>query len=300
MKFVRTHNSNVFNESMKTEELNSLRILLFSMASVIAFASNSIICRLALREDTIDAGSFTVIRLVSGAVALWLILIISGYRKKTEYQGSWTSASMLFLYAIAFSFAYIELDAGVGALIMFGAVQVTMLLTGLVQGERSDLLQWGGMIAAFSGLVYLVSPGLTAPPFLSSALMLIAGVSWGVYSLRGRGNNNPIAVTTDNFIRTIPFAFIVAVALFPQIQLTTEGFLWAVLSGAVTSGIGYIIWYTALRGLTRTRASVIQLSVPVIAAIGGVILLSEDITLRLVLSAILTLGGIAIVILRKA
>ncbi len=277
----------------------TLKIAILSILALIAFASNSIICRLALREDTIDAGSFTVVRLVSGAVALWIILIMSGYRKKTEYQGSWISASMLFLYAIAFSFAYIELDAGVGALIMFGAVQVTMLLTGLIQGERSDFIQWLGMIAAFAGLVYLVSPGLTAPPILSSAIMIVAGIAWGVYSLRGRGNNNPIAVTTDNFIRTIPFSFIIALVLFPQIQLTTEGFLWAVLSGAVTSGVGYIIWYAALRGLTRTRASVIQLSVPVIAAIGGVILLSEDITLRLVLSAILTLGGIAIVILRK-
>ena len=284
---------------MITSVPDRFRIGIFSFFALIAFASNSIICRLALRGETIDAGSFTVFRLLSGAAALWIILVLSGYRKKPEYEGSWTSASMLFLYAIAFSFAYIELDAGIGALILFGVVQVTMLLAGLIKGERSHPVQWAGVVIAFTGLLYLVSPGLTAPPVMSSGLMAVAGVAWGVYSLRGRGNKHPAAVTTDNFIRTIPFVFITGLLIIPHINLTTAGFTWAVISGAITSGLGYIIWYAALRGLTRTRAAVIQLMVPVIAALGGVLLLSESINLRLILSAILTLGGIALVVLRK-
>lgn len=278
---------------------DKFRIGLLSITALLAFASNSIICRLALRYDTIDAGSFTVVRLLSGAAALWLILVLSGYRKKPEYSGSWTSALMLFLYAIAFSFAYIELDAGIGALILFGAVQVTMLLTGFVKGERSYPVQWTGIAIAFGGLIYLVSPGLTAPPIINASLMAIAGIAWGIYSLRGRGNQHPVAVTTDNFIRTIPFVFIAGLLFIPNIHITQTGFVWAVISGAVTSGVGYIIWYAALRGLTRTRAAVIQLLVPVIAAIGGIMLLSEPVTLRLVLSALLTLGGIALVVVWK-
>ncbi len=276
-----------------------LRIGILSVTALMAFASNSIICRFALRDGAIDASSFSVIRLLSGAVALWVILVLSGYRKKPEYDGSWTSAAMLFLYAFAFSFAYIELNAGIGALILFGAVQITMIFTGTIKGERPHPLQWGGLILALGGLVYLVSPGLTSPPINSSLLMAAAGIAWGVYSLRGRGNKHPVAVTTDNFIRTIPFVFIAGLIFFPQLHLTTSGFVWAVISGALTSGIGYIIWYAALRGLTSIRAAIIQLSVPVIAAFGGVMLLSESITFRLILSAILTLGGVAVAIVIK-
>lgn len=278
---------------------STVKIAILSMLALIAFASNSIICRLALRDDVIDASSFSVIRLLSGAAALWVILYFSGYRKKPEYNGSWTSAIMLFLYAFAFSFAYIELDAGIGALILFGVVQVTMLLTGIVKGERPHPMQYIGLILAIGGLFYLVSPGLGSPPVISSGLMAIAGIGWGVYSLRGRGNNHPMAVTTDNFIRTIPFAVLAGLVFLPQVHITSPGFIWAVISGAITSGIGYIIWYSALRGLTRTRAAIIQLSVPVIAAFGGVILLSEDITLRLILSGLLTLGGVALAIINR-
>jgi len=284
---------------MMHDESNTYRTAIFSIGALIAFASNSIICRLALREEIIDASSFSVIRLISGAAALWLILVVSGYRKNPEYSGSWTSALMLFLYAFAFSFAYIDLDAGIGALILFGVVQLTMLLTGLAKGERPRPVQYIGLILAMSGLVYLVSPGIESPSLFSSGLMAIAGIGWGVYSLRGRGNKHPAAVTTDNFIRTVPFAIMAGLVFLPQLHITTAGFIWAVISGAVTSGIGYIIWYSALRGLTRTRASIIQLSVPVIAAFGGVILLSESITLRLTLAGVLTLGGVALSIYGK-
>jgi len=284
---------------MPRKSSDTIRTGLLSIISLIAFASNSIICRLALRDDVIDASSFSVIRLLSGAIALWIILTLSGYRKKPEYNGSWTSASMLFLYAFAFSFAYIELDAGIGALILFGMVQVTMLLTGIFKGERPNILQWVGMALAFGGLVYLVFPGLTAPPIASSGLMAIAGIAWGVYTLRGRGNKHPVAVTTDNFIRTIPFVFIAGLLSLQYVEISTAGFIWAVISGAITSGLGYIVWYAALQGLTRTRAAIIQLAVPVIAALGGIILLSEDVTVRLFLSAILTLGGIGLAITSK-
>ncbi len=269
------------------------------MLAMIAFASNSIICRLALSDGTIDAGSFSIIRLLSGAAMLWVLLVIRNGKTKTDHSGSWISASMLFLYAFTFSFAYIELNAGTGTLILFGAVQVTMLLTGIVTGERPHPLQWLGLMFALGGMIYLVSPGLEAPSVKSSGLMAIAGIAWGIYSLRGRGNSNPVAVTTDNFIRTTPFVLITVLFVFPQLHITTIGTIWAVISGAVTSGIGYIIWYTALRGLTATRAAIIQLSVPVLAALGGVLLLSEVITPRLVVSAILTLGGITLAIIGR-
>ncbi len=284
---------------MIQDESNTYRTVIFSIAALIAFASNSIICRLALREEVIDASSFSVIRLISGAAALWLILVLSGYRKNPEYNGSWTSALMLFLYAFAFSFAYIDLDAGIGALILFGVVQLTMLLTGLAKGERPRPIQYIGLFLAMGGLVYLIWPGIESPSLHSSGLMAVAGIGWGVYSLRGRGNKLPAAVTTDNFIRTVPFAIMAGLVFLPQLHITTAGFIWAVISGAVTSGIGYIIWYSALRGLTRTRAAIIQLSVPVIAAFGGVILLSESITLRLILAGVLTLGGITLSIYGK-
>lgn len=266
---------------------------------MIAFASNSIICRLALSEDAIDAGSFSIIRLLSGAAMLWIILILRRRKFKTGSNGTWFSASMLFAYAFAFSYAYIDLNAGTGTLLLFGAVQVTMLLTGIVTGERPHPFQWLGLTLALSGMIYMVSPGLTAPPVTGSGLMAAAGIAWGIYSLRGRGNSNPAAVTTDNFIRTIPFVLVAGFFVFPHLHLTPSGTVWAVISGTVTSGIGYIIWYSALRGLTATRAAIIQLSVPVIAAFGGVLLLSELITVRLVISAILTLGGIALAVIGR-
>jgi len=264
-----------------------------------AFAANSVLCRFALGQDSIDPTAFTAVRLLSGALVLSAIFVCRTGRKTSSGRGSWLAAAMLFLYAISFSFAYVSLTTGTGALILFGAVQITMIVLTLISGEQLRLAEWLGLTMAFGGLVYLVLPGVTAPSLSGFLLMALAGGAWGVYTLRGRGSKNPLADTAFNFIRSVPLVIIPVLAAFPKMQVTNEGILLAALSGGVTSGIGYAIWYTALRGLTATLAAVVQLSVPIIAATGGVIVMSEQITLRLILSAFLTLGGILIVILGK-
>ncbi len=263
--------------------------------ALIAFAANSVLCRLALGGGSIDAASFTSVRLISGAVTLFLIALI--LKKRAVWrQGRWISAAMLFVYAVAFSFAYLSLSAGTGALILFGAVQATMILAGLMSGERPGAREWGGVAVAVAGVVYLVSPGLTAPSPVGSALMALAGIGWGAYSLLGRGTKSPLADTTSNFLRTVPAAICVSLASIGHVHLSTNGVLLACASGAVASGVGYAIWYSALRGLTATRAATVQLSVPVIAALGGVIFLSEAITARLVVAAVLILGGVGVAV----
>ncbi len=263
--------------------------------ALIAFAANSVLCRLALGGGSIDAASFTSVRLISGAVTLFLIALI--LKKRAVWrQGRWISAAMLFVYAVAFSFAYLSLSAGTGALILFGAVQATMILAGLMSGERPGAREWGGVAVAVAGVVYLVSPGLTAPSPVGSALMALAGIGWGAYSLLGRGTKSPLADTTSNFLRTVPAAICVSLASIGHVHLSTNGVLLACASGAVASGVGYAIWYSALRGLTATRAATVQLSVPVIAALGGVIFLFEAITTRLVVSAVLILGGVGVAV----
>ena len=263
--------------------------------ALIAFAANSVLCRLALGGGSIDAASFTSVRLISGAVTLFLIALI--LKKRAVWrQGRWISAAMLFVYAVAFSFAYLSLSAGTGALILFGAVQATMILAGLMSGERPGAREWGGVAVAVAGVVYLVSPGLTAPSPVGSALMALAGIGWGAYSLLGRGTKSPLADTTSNFLRTVPAAICVSLASIGHVHLSTNGVLLACASGAVASGVGYTIWYSALRGLTATRAATVQLSVPVIAALGGVIFLFEAITTRLVVSAVLILGGVGVAV----
>ncbi|HET8649628.1 MAG TPA: DMT family transporter, partial [Gemmatimonadales bacterium] len=207
---------------------------------------------------------------------------------------AWGSAAFLFLYAVPFSFAFVNLSTGTGALLLFGGVQVTMMMGAVWRGERPGLLQWVGLSIAFGGLVYLVSPGISAPAPLAAVLMLLAGFAWGTYSLRGRGVANPLAATAGNFIRTMPMAAALAVVVFPFLRIHLAGAIWAVISGAVTSGLGYAIWYTALRGLSRSAASIVQLSVPLLAALGGVLFLSEAVTLRLVIAGCLVLGGIAL------
>jgi drug/metabolite transporter (DMT)-like permease len=269
---------------------------LYTSLTMIAFASNSILNRLALGQGSIDAVSYTTIRLIAGAVTLWLISFLQRNNVGPRVRGNWTSAAMLFIYAIAFSLAYLSLTAGTGALILFGTVQVTMILVALRSGERPQLLEWLGVLLALSGLVYLVMPGLEAPSLPGSALMLLAGIAWGVYSLRGRGTGSPLADTTGNFIRAVPLIVLVRLITLNGVQLSQSGILLAVLSGAVASGVGYVIWYAALRGLTATRAAIVQLSVPVIAAWGGVVLLAEDTSLRLILAGTFILGGIALAI----
>jgi drug/metabolite transporter (DMT)-like permease len=273
------------------------RTIILTMLAMIAFAGNSLLCRAALKHTTIDAASFTTIRLISGAMMLWLVVRISrGTRTGT---GNWPSALALFAYAAGFSFAYVSLPAATGALLLFGAVQATMIGHGIWAGERLLKLQLAGLLLALTGLVGLLLPGLSAPPVIGSLLMLGAGVAWGVYSLRGRGAGDPIGVTAGNFLRAVPVAAALSVLLVDRASLDSAGFWYAVASGALASGIGYSIWYTALPALKAAKAATVQLSVPVIAAAGGIVFLGEPLTLRLALSSAAILGGIALVILEK-
>jgi drug/metabolite transporter (DMT)-like permease len=270
------------------------RTPLLTVLAMIAFAANSLLCRLALKETSIDAATFTTLRLLAGAVALYLL--VGRRRTSGPAQGGWISAVSLFVYAITFSFAYVSLSVATGALLAFGAVQAGMIFWGLRSGERLNLLQTAGLLLAIGGLVYLVLPGLESPPLLGSLLMFAAGIAWAVYSLRGRGVTEPAAATAANFLRATPLAVAVSVAALPWAHFDTRGALYAMLSGAVASGMGYIVWYSALPGLTATRASIVQLSVPVIAALSGVILLDEAVSLHLILSSLTILGGIALVV----
>ena len=271
-----------------------LQTILLTTLAMIAFASNSLLNRFALGQNAIDAVSYTTVRLVSGAVMLF---IIAGLQRKPNspiLRGSWNSAAFLFLYAITFSFAYLSLSTGTGALILFGSVQITMIIVALRSGERPGPLEWIGLFMALGGLVYLVFPGLTAPSPLGSTLMTIAGIAWGFYTLRGRGSQNPLWDTAGNFVYSVPMILVILLVSLRNISITPIGILYASLSGALASGVGYAIWYAALRGLTTTRAATVQLSVPIIAAFGGVILLSEHLSARLVIAGILILGGIAL------
>jgi drug/metabolite transporter (DMT)-like permease len=277
-----------------------MKVIVYTSFALVAFAFNSILCRLALGAEAIDAASFTTVRLVSGAIVLFLINSFA--RKKdaaAKSGGNWFSAFFLFAYAICFSLAYINLTTATGALVLFGSVQMTMICAALVTGERPQMMEWLGLFLALGGLVYLVFPGLSAPPLSSSALMMSAGIAWGFYTLRGRGSVNPLADTAGNFLRSVPMIIWAALPFVYQIHLSTKGIVFAVLSGAIASGIGYSIWYAALKYHTATRAAILQLSVPALAAIGGVIFLSEIISARLLLASALILGGIALAILGK-
>ena len=270
------------------------RILLLTTLAMLAFAGNSLLCRLALRETQIDAASFTAIRLLCGAVTLWSLLKLR--QGKQPLAGNWTGALALFTYAAAFSFAYLQLDTGVGALLLFGAVQLSMLLWGWLRGERLGLAASLGTALAAAGLLALLLPGASAPPLLAALLMLLAGIAWGAYSLLGRGQGSPLAVTAGNFMRATPLALLLATLLLGQLDWDGPGLLYALLSGALTSGIGYAIWYSALPGLRASQAATVQLSVPILAALGGSLLLGEALSVRLMLSSVAVLGGIALVL----
>ena len=273
------------------------RVALFTALAMLAFAGNSLLCRLALRDTSIDAASFTAIRIVAGAVALALIVRMRDGRQ--ALGGSWLSALALFAYAAGFSYAYLGLTAGTGALLLFGAVQATMIGRGLATGERLGAWQTVGLALALAGLVALLLPGLAAPPVLNAALMIGAGIAWGVYSLRGRGKGDPTRETAGNFVRAVAFSIVLAAAGLPWASLDGMGIAYAIASGAFTSGVGYAIWYTALKGLQATHAATVQLSVPAITAFGAVMLLGESLTLRLVGASVAILGGIALVILAR-
>jgi drug/metabolite transporter (DMT)-like permease len=295
--------------------------------AMIAFASNSLLCRAALRDTGIDAASFTFIRIFSGALALWLIMqsrrklmvdraaspVVESFSSGTSLvtrhlslaSGNWPSAFALFAYAAAFSFAYNTLSAGTGALLLFGAVQATMILWGFGKGERLRAIQILGLLVALAGLIVLVFPGLSAPPLIGSILMLSAGVAWGVYSLRGKikGQSGPdgdvIGATAGNFLRAVPFAALVSIVMIRQARVDSLGMIYAFISGAITSGLGYVIWYAALSDLKAASAATVQLSVPVLAATGGILLLSEPVTLRYIIASVATLGGIFLVVIER-
>lgn len=272
-----------------------MRTFLLTGLALVAFAANSVLCRLALGRESIDPASFTTVRLGSGALTLFIISRFRGAKLRPN-RDNWISPVMLFLYAIAFSFAYVNLSAGTGALILFGSVQATMILSALRSGERPHRLEWTGLLLALSGLVYLVFPGLAAPSFTGSLLMATAGVGWGIYTLRGRNAADPLAATALNFARTVPLVLGASVLGFSRIQISGTGILWAVMSGALASALGYVVWYAALKGLTATHAATVQLAVPILAALGGVVFLSETISLRLLFSSFLILGGIGLAV----
>ncbi|HMT08200.1 MAG TPA: DMT family transporter [Pyrinomonadaceae bacterium] len=299
-----------------------MKPLFYTTFALVAFAFNSILCRLALRGDEADAAGFTALRLAAGAVALvaisWslnrgrnltgsegVLDVSSAHAKNTlptgrvSALGSWLSSLFLFAYAVCFSFAYLNLTAATGALILFGSVQMSMIALAIGKGERPTMFEWCGLVVAVAGLVYLVLPGLEAPPLTSSLLMAAAGMAWAIYSHRGKGTTDAIADTTGNFVRTLPFAAILAVVFIPNLNLTPRGFILAIISGAVTSGVGYVFWYAALKYHSSTRAAVLQLSVPVIAAVIAIVWLGESMTTTLVVASALILGGIGLTIAGK-
>lgn len=279
-----------------------------TLFALVAFAANSILCRLALRPGAIDAATFTATRLASGAVMLAALTAVTrqsarsggaasrGARSSASHAGSWTSALLLFLYAMPFSLAYVSLGVATGALILFLSVQATMLLGAILTGERIHWLEVLGVAVALTGLVDLMSPGLSAPPLAGAALMAVAGIAWGLYSLRGRRSTDPIGETAINFTRSVPFALLGLALAAPlgAIHLTQRGVALACASGVLASGAGYAAWFAALPTLKALRAAALQLTVPVIAAVAGVLLLGERATPRLVVSTALILGGVGL------
>ena len=280
-----------------------IKTILFTGLALIAFAANSVLCRLALGGSAIDASTFTIVRLLSGVIVLTVILNISKINTNSNSspstKGSWPASIALFLYAITFSFAYVTLETATGALILFGSVQITMILLSIFSGNRLHISEWVGMAIAFAGFVYLILPGVTTPSVIGFFLMTVSGIAWGVYTLKGRGSKSPIMDTAYNFLRTIPFVIILAIITMKYAHYSSEGILLAALSGGIASGIGYMIWYIALSGLSVTQAAVLQLLVPVIAAVGGIIFVSESISLRLAVSSTMILGGILMVVLGR-
>jgi drug/metabolite transporter (DMT)-like permease len=276
-----------------------LQIFLLTALTMIAFAANSVLARAALLTTAIDPASYTLIRLASGAAALGVIALMGSNRTERR-GGNWSSAAALFGYAAAFSFAYLQLPSGTGALVLFASVQITMIGWGLWRGDRPSAAEWCGLAAAFSAFVWLVSPGITAPDIKSSGLMALAGVCWGVYSVRGKSAADPLQETAGNFLRAAPMALVLSALAHTQFSVPLDGAVLALVSGAVTSGLGYALWYRALKGLTSVQGALVQLSVPAIAAAGGIAFLAEPLTLRFALCSVVILGGIALAVLSKA
>lgn len=270
-----------------------------TIVAIIAFAANSLLCRLALGEGLIDPASFTSARVLSGGIVLMLI-VLPRWRNSGRPSIDWRFSATLFVYMVFFSFAYRSLSAGTGALLLFGAVQLTMFVSALRAGESLSPPFWVGLALTISGLIYLLSPGITAPDPMGASLMLVAGIAWGSYSLLGRKVTDPLGATANSFLYAIPLALLTSLVFIDDFHISRNGLILAVASGAIASGLGYVIWYAALRGLTATHAATVQLSVPVVAAVGGIVFLSEQITLRLVFASVAILGGIMIVLSQRA
>lgn len=288
-----------------------LKTFIYTVLALVAFAANSVLCRLALKEGAIDAGTFSVVRLVSGVLVFVALSFILPSSSRSEGSGNsksddntkltMISAAMLFAYAVLFSFAYTQLDTGTGALVLFGSVQITMILMGVTQGHKLTVQEVAGVLLSFGGLAYLMLPSMSQAStglgdLTGYLLMTLSGIAWGVYSILGKRSGNPLKRTALNFYYTMPLVVVLALFTVSFENISTEGVMYASLSGAVASALGYTIWYQALNGLGATQASVVQLSVPVIAALGGVVFVTEPVTLRLLLSCLLVLGGIGIVL----
>ncbi|MAY67860.1 MAG: EamA family transporter [Rhodospirillaceae bacterium] len=268
--------------------------------AITAFASNSLICRAALGTSLIDPASFTTVRLVSAAVVLAVIVLIRrGHMPQLSF-GDWRAAGALFAYAVFFSFGYVLLTTGTGALILFGSVQLTMFAWAFYEGERFTAFAWGGLALAAGGLVWLVLPGLEAPDPLGALFHTISGAAWGVFSLLIRGAKHPVESNAANFLICVPLVLVVSVLFWGDLNTSAPGLALAVLSGGLASGGGYVVWYWVLRHLPAARASAAQLSAPAIAALGGVVVLGEDLTLRLIVASAAMLGGVAVVLMQKA
>jgi drug/metabolite transporter (DMT)-like permease len=276
------------------------RTVILTALSLVAFTSNSLLCREALGAGTLDAATFTAVRLLSGAIVLSALSLAAAVREPSSSRADWRSGFFLFAYAVAFSFAYLDLSVGTGALILFAAVQATIIAGAMRSGQRLHAREWSGIALALAGLAYLTTPGLSAPSLQGSILMAGAGVAWGLYTLRGRRCASPLSDTTRNFVRATPMAIVVLVPALSGIHVSPRGVMLAAASGALASGVGYVLWYAALRRLSAARAAVVQLAVPVVAALGGVVFLSERITPRLVLAGAMILGGIACAVLSRA
>lgn len=270
------------------------RTLLLTALAMLAFAGNSLLCRAALRDSQIDPASFTALRLFAGALVLWLLLRLR--KGPSKVAGTWYGALALFIYAAAFSYAYLHLDAGAGALLLFGAVQLSMIVWGLFKGERLHRLQMVGLALAAGGLVALLLPGTSTPSLSASLLMALAGVAWGAYSLLGKGTPDPLAATAGNFLRSLPIMAVLCLLALNGLEWDSAGVIYALLSGGLASGIGYAIWYAALPGLAAIQAASVQLSVPLLTALAGSLLLGETLTGRLLIAGLAILGGIALVL----
>lgn len=273
---------------------------MYTSVAMLAFAGNSILCRMALAGEIIDPALFTALRIFSGALTLLLIVYSTSNDDSDTRHGSWVSALMLFLYALGFSYAYIDLGAGTGALILFGFVQISMIAMALAAGARPSGVEWSGWLVAVAGLVWLMLPGATAPSVTGAGLMAMAGAAWGIYSIRGQRESDPLASTAANFSRALAPAALLVLVSVGQLQWSMHGAALAIASGALTSGLGYVVWYAALKYLTSIRAALVQLSVPAIAAIGGVLLLAEPVDVRLLAAGSLILGGICLALVGKS